>query len=149
VRRRPTATPPTVSPNLTIVATHSGKCLAASGDIGIVQLTCSGANDQLFALRKTGQNVSIISRASNGCLNISNGSRQDNAEVNRNTCNGQRHQQFRLNKRGAGIFNIISSHSGKCLDIPNGNRRDYAPLNQFTCDYSAEQTFRFKRAGGD
>jgi len=148
VRHRPTAVPPSVSPNITIVATHSGKCLAASGDIGIVQLTCSGANDQRFALQKIGQNVSVISRASNDCLNISEGSQQDNAEANRYTCDGQRHQQFRLNKRGPGIFNIIASHSGKCLDIPNGDKRDYAPVNQFTCDNSAEQTFRFKRAGG-
>ncbi|PLX40474.1 MAG: hypothetical protein C0605_06405 [Hyphomicrobiales bacterium] len=149
IRRAPrTAASSSVSPDFTMVASHSGKCIEASGDISVVQTACSGDMSQRFAMRKIGQYVSIIARGNGDCLELSGADRNDNAPVSRGPCNGQPQQQFRVQKTGPGAFHIIARHSGKCFDIPGGDRSDYAPLNQFTCDSSAEQTFRLNRIGG-
>ena len=83
----------------------------------------------------------VVIGHSQKCLDVPNGSMDDNIPLNQFQCDGSPEQNFALVNVGSGYYSIVASHSGKCLDVPNAMMDDNISINQTQCDRSPEQRF--------
>ena len=91
----------------------------------------------------------IVIGHSQKCLDVPNGSLDDNIPLNQFQCDNSPEQSFALVNVGGGYYSIMASHSGKCLDVPNAMIDDNIPINQTQCDNSPEQSFKLTPVGND
>ncbi len=89
----------------------------------------------------------IVIGHSQKCVDVPNGSMDDNIQVNQYRCDNSPEQAFALVDAGGGYYSIVAKHSGKCLDVPNGSMDDNIPVNQYQCDRSPEQSFNLAPVG--
>jgi len=76
------------------------------------------------------------------CLDVSNYSYVNGANVILWDCNGGASQQMTLKDVGGGYYTIRPQHSGKCLTVKNGATNWGAEIVQEDCNGSIHQLFR-------
>ena len=138
-----------------IVAKHSGKCLDipfGSKENGekIQQYTWHEGNNQLFTLSPAfdylfdkSYSCKIIAKHSGKCLDISQASITDQAQVIQWGCHEKDNQIFDI----VPVYYRISpvTHPNKCLDISNESKEDNAQVLQWSWHEGDNQLFRLER----
>ncbi len=95
-----------------------------------------------------GNTYTLTVRASGRCLDIPNGSADDNIQARGWDCNNSGAQHFRLQASGQGGFNLVNAQTGKCLDIEWGRADNGTRILQYQCTGNANQSFHVQ-AGVD
>lgn len=127
-------------------AVVSRKCLEVdrgqtANNVGIVQFSCDGSDEQSLNLRsRAGNTFNIIAKHSGKCFDVPGGDSSDNLPLQHFDCDGSSEQFFSMRDVGGGSFNLVTNN-GKCFDVPGGDTGDYVGINQFSCDGSIEQKF--------
>jgi hypothetical protein len=83
--------------------------------------------------------VEIVSMDSGSCLDVSNGSTANRANVQIWHCDNVRQQRWQRRYVGDGYYEIVNLKSQKCLDVDNGLKYDGANVQQYDCVRSAPQ----------
>jgi endoglucanase len=128
-----------------IVNQSSGKCVDVVGAstanaAEIVQYTCGGAANQLWALHDLGNGYhNLVAQHSGKCLDVNNASTADGAAVIQYTCGSGNNQQWQLRSVTGGYVEIVARHSGKCLDVPASSTANSVRLKQYPCNGGANQ----------
>ncbi len=104
-----------------IINKMSGKALDLALSVeegGIIhQWEFHGGDNQAWKLNRTNNGFfSVISKASNKCLEIIGGSYDEGTAVQQWSYFGAEHQQWKFVEQTDGSYEIIARHSGKCLD---------------------------------
>jgi len=92
--------------------------------------------------------VTLVNRNSGKCLDVVNGSSENNAEVVQYTCGTGHNQQWNPQDAASGYVNLVARHSGKCLDVVSGSTADNAKVIQYTCGTGTNQQWQLQDAGG-
>jgi unsaturated rhamnogalacturonyl hydrolase len=78
---------------------------------------------------------SLVSSASNKCVQIANRSNADSARAQIQPCDGSPSQSFRISPAAtSGYYAIRNSGSGKCLDVEARSTAEGARIIQYTCN---------------
>lgn len=101
-----------------------------------VEISVSNGNYRIFS-----------SLANRMVLDISNGSRNNGANVQIWSDNGTMAQSFYISKESDGWYSIKNNSSGKYLDVDNGNAASGTNLKQWQKNGSSAQKFKFYDAG--
>jgi len=88
------------------------------------------------------EEIRLLSQHSGKCLDVSEGSAADRANVLQWTCGDGQNQRWRFIDAGNGYFKIKALHSGKCLDVASGSSDDGANILQYACSDVANQLWR-------
>ena len=101
-----------------------------------VEISVSNGNYRIFS-----------SLANRMVLDISNGSRNNGANVQIWSDNGTMAQSFYISKESDGWYSIKNNSSGKYLDVDNGNAASGTNLKQWQKNENSAQKFKFYDAG--
>ncbi|MFB7454150.1 RICIN domain-containing protein [Streptomyces sp. NPDC056194] len=91
-----------------------------------------------------GPYYNLIARHSGKCLDVSDNSSADVADVVQYTCNKGLNQQWRLQDAGDGYVRVVAQHSGKCLDVSGASTDDNALVIQYGCTSGTNQQWKFQ-----
>jgi hypothetical protein len=89
----------------------------------------------------------IIANHSGKCLEVSNASLDDGANVQQANCSTCSNQFWELESVGNGYYKLIANHSGKCLTVANASLDDGANVQQATCSDSENQLWKLETVG--
>lgn len=84
----------------------------------------------------------------NKCLDVTNFSSADGANIQLWECTGQTAQQFTLVSQGGGYFSLRNVNSGKCLDVWGWSSQPGGNIAQYSCTGNANQQFQVQDVGG-
>lgn len=153
-------TVPDPTPQTTLVAKHSGKCLDVIGGhtgtgngVKLEQWSCvAGADNQAFTLKYVGhEQYQLIAKHSGKCVQVIGGSTDNGAQIDQWDCNDSPQQRWTLSSNTEGYHRLISVVSGKCLDVTGGPTAtaDGALMEQWDCVAGAgNQLWTFSRESG-
>ncbi|HKP95049.1 MAG TPA: RICIN domain-containing protein [Fibrobacteria bacterium] len=137
----------------TAVYNHSQKCMGVlnsrtDATAPVVQQTCTfgdePSNVRFAMVPQPGGYVSLKFEHSGYCVDISGGSKLDNAPAVQYPCSGNDNQLVQLVNNPNGSHSFKFKHSGKCLDVPGSSTADGTQFIQYTCNsQSANQAFHF------
>lgn len=127
---------------LTIISVNSGLCLAAHQSViageNVRQSACDGSQRQRWRLVPNPgalKPVRIVARHSGKCLDVSNRSRTDGANVQQYSPHDGLNQLWTLfpvtTEGGDTAQAVISVLSGKALDVSGGSLLDHANIQQY------------------
>lgn len=136
----------------TLVAKHSGRCMAVPGasrssGVQLVQNTCTGSTAQHFDFLPVAgalDTYTIKNRNSGLCLDVANASLQNGTAVTQRACANTQNQRFALSPvpaAGAKAFLVKPLHSGQCTDVYGGSTASGAKIIQWPCHGGANQTW--------
>lgn len=81
----------------------------------------------------------LISKNSQLCLDVSDESTEDHANIIQWTCTGKDNQQWTFNKVQNNYYQVRSLKSGKCLDVVSASTANGANIVQWTCNQADNQ----------
>lgn len=119
-------------------------CLRETETGAVVHSNCfsSGDPNQYWKLTQFGNNFTITNNATNKCLSIAAGSKDDLAAAATVDCDGSQQTLWTMPPSGttANDVNLVNVNSGKCLEIQGGpNSNLGGPITQFTCGATQPQ----------
>ncbi len=81
------------------------------------------------------------------CLDVVNGSNENNANIQQWTYNGADAQKFKIVSDGDGYYHILTGASGytKCLDVAGKSADNNANIIQYTYNGAVNQKFKIER----
>lgn len=82
------------------------------------------------------------------CLDVTNVSSENGANIQLWECTGQAAQQFTLVPYEEGYYSLKNVQSQKCIDVWARSTEAGANLAQYTCSGGTNQQFRFEDVGG-
>jgi galactose oxidase len=129
-----------VQGSVTLVAQHSGKCVAATSGAA-TQQTCSGATSQQWSFKAVTGGYQIVSVATPGqCLNISGASTTAGAAVAVSACSsaGVAGEIWSATAVGSN-FNFVANQSQMCMDVTGRSTANGAAVIQWTCSGQTNQ----------
>ncbi|MBB5894370.1 RICIN domain-containing protein [Kutzneria kofuensis] len=91
----------------------------------------------------------IVARHSGKCLEVSDASVADGANVDQWTCTGSTNQQWSFYYVNDNEYLMVARHSGKCLQVSDASVADGANVDQWTCDGRANQLWSFYHVGSN
>ncbi|MCI9079194.1 MAG: family 43 glycosylhydrolase [Lachnospiraceae bacterium] len=115
--------------------------------------TLIGSNNETFWGSKMAVAVSnlegtfyIKNAFSRLCLDVANGSNDNNANIQQWSYNGLDAQKFKIVSNGNGYYHILTGASGysKCIDVANGSTLDGANIAQYTYNGNDAQLFKLE-----
>jgi hypothetical protein len=91
--------------------------------------------------------VSLVAKNSNLCIDIAGGSYYDWANVQQFRCHGYPNQKFSFelvetDSYGTEWYRIVAAGSGKCLDVARNSYYDGGNIIQYGCHYGDNQKFK-------
>ncbi|MDQ1292920.1 MAG: hypothetical protein QG608_801 [Actinomycetota bacterium] len=89
----------------------------------------------------------VVNRNSGKCLDVVNGSSENNAEIIQYACGTAHNQQWNVQEAAAGYVNLQVRHSGKCLDVVSSSTADKAKVIQYACGSGTNQQWQLQDAG--
>jgi hypothetical protein len=79
------------------------------------------------------------------CLDVSDASLEDGANLQQYTCNGSSAQEFYVTSTEIeGVYEIVNTNSDKCVDVWLDNYDDGANIQQGECYHGENQRWRFE-----
>lgn len=112
----------------------------------------SSSSSQFLPQTAYGSTTTIVAEHSGKCLDVRGGptATQDGAIIEQWTCSGEANQDWNLNNKGNGNYELIARSSGKCIEPIGGGVDNYTNIQQATCDGSSKQLWnvRPKAAAG-
>jgi hypothetical protein len=125
-----------------ILNKNSGLCLDVPGGDGrdnvlIQQYTINNGPNQHWTITQVGNAsdgdpvYTITSVASGKCLDVPNGSADDNVQIQQYQCHGGPNQQWKFVPVGNGYYAIRNAATGLYFDIPSGSIDDSTILQQY------------------
>jgi hypothetical protein len=148
----PATTPtPTEPPGGTLRSLAASLCLEPDADVGddgdddgvpVRQAACSGAAEQLWRLDRDGEVVTVVNTATGRCLDVSGGSRDNQAAVVLSDCRQRDRQRWRATPNGDG-FALVNVVSDRCLDVPAASGEPDLRMQQFDCNGTGAQRWIF------
>ncbi len=125
---------------------------AASGMLGGCAVeSASSENAELTSVEQrleASVTYTFRSVSANKCLDVTDFSNADGANIQLWDCSGQAAQQFTLVSQNGGYFSIRNVNSGKCLDVWGRSTTAGANVAQYTCNGGTNQQFSVVDAGG-
>jgi hypothetical protein len=144
----------TICSLLVLMAACGGNNSADSSQASFTQSpsTQSSTSPKLMPVTAYGATTTIIAEHSGQCLDVRGGptATQDGALIEQWGCSGEANQDWNLNSKGNGQYEIIARSSNKCIEPIGGGTENYTQIQQATCDGSSKQlwTVRAKPSGG-
>ena len=138
---------------VTIKNVNSGLCVdtgGSSGNIVLVQQSCSGASSQNFTLQASPASgySYLVSAASSKCWDVSGASGSAGALIQQYRCTPAWPEYFQLSAVSSGGYRILSgTMSNGCIDVVGASTSPGARIEQNTCNGSNNQTFQILAAG--
>jgi len=116
----------------------------ATSVFGFVLATLVGV-EEASAQNAQGQNAygTIVAGNSGKCIDVPNGSTNDNIQIQQFQCDNSPKQSFTFVAVGGGYYKIVAGHSGKCLNVHNGSSNNYESITQANCNKKRRQKFLF------
>jgi hypothetical protein len=90
---------------------------------------------------KIGDEVSLVSRFSNSCVDVAGASMDNGAKIQQYGCNNSDAQRFRVAQGQGNGYALVNVKSGKCLDLAAVSQDDGAVIQQWDCGGGANQSF--------
>ncbi len=151
------ATSAAVTTTNTLVALHSGNCIAVAEEAvtpgtELVQRRCLGADDlELFDLSTLADGSTRIAVRSTGrCVGIAGGSTAEGAAAVEVACADAESQQWDVEQGPSGNgIELVARHSGHCLTVAGASVADGAAVVQAACVDATNQRFRRANVGVD
>jgi hypothetical protein len=135
-----------------IINQGSGKCLDVMAEddyyapfARVQQYHCTGVLEQSWTVWSTNDDgcypycphLQIQSRRSLQCMEVRDGSPDNGAQVDQDTCQGLPWQIWRpISLDGGLTWFLINVYSGKCLDLDNRSKADHARIQQWDCNWT-------------
>lgn len=114
----------------------------------VVQGACdSGLNSQWRFTDNSNGYVRVLAQHSGKCLDVSDNSTANGAEVKQYDCGSGDNQRWRFESLGDGYVRIVAKHSNKCLDTQDGSPQAGAHLVQTDCGVGAGQAWKVTKVG--
>ncbi|MEZ0313432.1 MAG: RICIN domain-containing protein [Myxococcota bacterium] len=138
-----------------LVARHSGKCATVESTrtgTQVVQRTCDTQRaDQQWQVRASGAGAAatIVSVATNMCLDVEGASTAEGAHVKAFACKSTNNfnQQWVMRSTPRGT-QLVAMHSQRCLNVAGADSADGARLVQGDCGDREHQLFDLRAATG-
>ena len=89
----------------------------------------------------------LIGVQSSKCIDVSNASTANGADVFLWTCHGGGNQQWMAVPQADGSVQLKVAHSGKCLDVRDANPANGAAIQQWDCANTPSQHWVMKKTG--
>ncbi len=129
-----------------LVSVSSGQCVNISGQstasgAAVIQWGCQSGqvlNDQMIvqmpgiAPQIQPTSTDVVAVSSGQCVNISQGSSAQGAQIVQAVCDGQSDNSWTLAPIGS-AYHLISKLSGQCLNVPNNSTDNGTQLIQWPC----------------
>lgn len=99
--------------------------------------------EPVLANLNVGDIYSVVSQATNKCLDVAAQSWENGVAIQQYECNNTAAQQFRLIQNSSGTLSLSNLNSGKCLDVADNSLANGGLLQQWDCGGNANQTLNF------
>jgi hypothetical protein len=90
------------------------------------------------------EEVRIQSRHSSKCLDVSDGSLAEHANILQWTCGSGHNQRWRFTELQPGYFQVKALHSSQCMDVASASKEDGANVLQWPCNGSDNQLWQIQ-----
>lgn len=94
-----------------------------------------------------GTRIEIIGQDSGLCLEIGGSGHNDRNPVQLAACNHSPRQQFRLDYKSTGHFQLVSLGSSKCVDVESASPKPLTDIVIWSCGDNANQQLLVKNRG--
>lgn len=112
-----------------------GGCYGSTvgGERGAVQTRVDDLRAWIDEQTSAAEVANLIDDNSHKCLAVGGGSTEKGAHVIQWACSGAADQDWRLNPRSDGKYEVRNDHSGMCLGIAGGSKENSAHAVQWPC----------------